>query len=361
MIIGEFYALIGIFILIFLHLIDYFILLDSLIMIQFQTSILIYIGCFNCLKKFFFENEVNNNIKIIKRKDAILYAFKGSLILLGIYISLKIFNHNFINFIFDIYFIYYNTYSISCFIKGKISYIPYLRKYNNINLLTIKKIPLIKESSIMISQLDFLLYIIGFFISIPYYISKNWKLNNLIGIILSLNSMENIFLGEFKIGIILFFSLFIYDIFFVYFTNVMSKIIIDLDIPILLKFPNKKIPVLKSDFSTIGLGDIIIPGIFISLMLRFDIIQLINKNKKLNQLRMSYLNLKYFFNSLIGYFTGIFFSISTMIIFNHAQPALLFIVPIILFIIFFTSLIFNEFTTIWNFNEITFIQNKKNI
>ena len=116
---GEFFSFFCYFLLFLFHLLDNYINFDSLMMIQIQTSLIIYIGCINSSKKFFDNN--NSEIKPMNRKDALLYAIKGSLILFGIYLSLIIFNHNYINFLFSFYFIFFDTYSISSFIKAKIN------------------------------------------------------------------------------------------------------------------------------------------------------------------------------------------------------------------------------------------------
>ena len=82
-------------------------------------------------------------------------------------------------------------------------------------------------------------------------------------------------LGEYKIGLILLSLLFFYDIFWVFFTEVMVSVAKNLDGPIKLKFPKILNPLENKDFNMIGLGDIVIPGVYITLMLRFDIVQYI--------------------------------------------------------------------------------------
>ena len=101
----------------------------------------------------------------------------------------------------------------------------------------------------------------------------------------------------------------------------------------------------------IGLGDIVIPGVYIALMLRFDIVQYIRKNGNIKNLKMNYSNFKYFFNTFIGYCIGIIVTLGVMILFNHAQPALLYLVPGVLITSTGTSIITGEFKTLWNFNE----------
>lgn len=75
---------------------------------------------------------------------------------------------------------------------------------------------------------------------------------------------------NFKTGFILLWGLFFYDIFWVYGTDVMVTVAKSLDVPIKLQFPynwNESPP----KFSMLGLGDIVIPGIFVALCLKYDI------------------------------------------------------------------------------------------
>lgn len=95
-------------------------------------------------------------------------------------------------------------------------------------------------------------------------------------------ALRNIDLDSFKVGFLLLWFLFFYDIFWVYGTDVMVTVAKKLDIPIKLLFPYLK-PEGVEAFSMLGLGDIVIPGIFISLCLKFDIDKCItNKVKKLS-------------------------------------------------------------------------------
>lgn len=69
-----------------------------------------------------------------------------------------------------------------------------------------------------------------------------------------------------------------------------------------------------NNFAMLGLGDIVIPGIFIALLLRFDY-SLARPSKT------------YFHSTLLAYFFGLTATIAVMHIFKHAQPALLYLVP----------------------------------
>jgi minor histocompatibility antigen H13 len=79
-----------------------------------------------------------------------------------------------------------------------------------------------------------------FICSIPvimFYITKHWFLNNVFGILFSIVALKTINLSSFKVGFILLWALFFYDIFWVYGTDVMVTVAKNLDIPIKLVFP----------------------------------------------------------------------------------------------------------------------------
>ena len=67
--------------------------------------------------------------------------------------------------------------------------------------------------------------------------------------------------------------------------------------------------------SMLGLGDIVIPGIFVALMLRFDC------SKGLNA------TTPYFLANLVAYELGLGATVGVMHFFDAAQPALLYLVP----------------------------------
>lgn len=83
-------------------------------------------------------------------------------------------------------------------------------------------------------------------------------------------ALRNIDLANFKVGFLLLWFLFFYDIFWVYGTDVMVTVAKNLDIPIKLLFPYLNDEGVEKH-SMLGLGDIVVPGIFVALCLKFDI------------------------------------------------------------------------------------------
>ena len=101
-------------------------------------------------------------------------------------------------------------------------------------------------------------------------------MNNILGISFCIQSIERISIGSYKIGAILLVGLFFYDIFWVFGTDVMVTVAKSLDGPIKLLFPRVLPNIaegIKGEFSLLGLGDIVIPGLFVALLLRLDAVR----------------------------------------------------------------------------------------
>ena len=83
-----------------------------------------------------------------------------------------------------------------------------------------------------------------------------------------------------------------------------------------------------------GLGDIVIPGFFLALLLRFDASRAVTKTPgafskayPMNLFRMSSFPKPYFHATLLAYVLGLAMTLYVMIVFQAAQPALLYLVP----------------------------------
>ncbi|MBV94493.1 Minor histocompatibility antigen H13, partial [Eschrichtius robustus] len=99
-------------------------------------------------------------------------------------------------------------------------------------------------------------------VGVWYLLRKHWIANNLFGLAFSLNGVELLHLNNVSTGCILLGGLFIYDIFWVFGTNVMVTVAKSFEAPIKLVFPQDLLEKgLEADnFAMLGLGDIVIPG-----------------------------------------------------------------------------------------------------
>jgi minor histocompatibility antigen H13 len=185
----------------------------------------------------------------------------------------------------------------------------------------------------------------------------------------SIFGIENLMLGEYKVGLILLSLLFFYDIFWVFYTPVMVSVAKNIEGPVKLMFPKlqsaiDKMRLEKGDdheydgkaynpreYNMIGLGDIVIPGVYVALMLRFDIYLYKKAKNDISKFGFSFKNMKYFLITFVFYNLGIIITLSSMYFFNHAQPALLYLVPCTLISSTLLSLQQKDIKLLWKFNE----------
>jgi len=201
-----------------------------------------------------------------------------------------------------------------------------------------------------VNWLDILTLLLSSLVGIAYYQTKHWALNNVFGICFSIFGIANLQMGQYSTGFILLGLLFFYDIFFVFGTDIMVTVAKSLDGPIKLIFPKNDT---FKEFSMIGLGDIVIPGIFVAFMARMDFINYLCQNaKNIDQnIKFNLRNFKFFFFTIFGYILGIAITLFIMFQFNHPQPALLYLVPGCLITSLLMGLISRNFLKMWNFDE----------
>ena len=122
--------------------------------------------------------------------------------------------------------------------------------------------------------------------------------------------------------------------------------------PIKLMFPKKLNPIVDKDYNMIGLGDIVIPGVYVALMLRIDIYLYKKVNNNVwTGIKFFSRHLKYFLVTFLGYIIGIISTLIVMYVFNHAQPALLYLVPGTLIPSTLTAVFSGEFKQLWDYDE----------
>uniref|UniRef100_A0A914YJS7 Uncharacterized protein n=1 Tax=Panagrolaimus superbus TaxID=310955 RepID=A0A914YJS7_9BILA len=176
---------------------------------------------------------------------------------------------------------------------------------------------------------------------------RHWITNNIIAVSFSIMGIEMLHVASFKAGAILLFGLFFYDIFWVFGTDVMTTVAKSIDAPILLMFPQDLLAhgwQKASKHGMLGLGDIVIPGIFIALLRRFDA-HIFEKDGSKQKSRY------YFAATMVAYTVGLFATIAIMHHFKAAQPALLYLVPACLITPLTLALIRGEFSQLWNYSE----------
>ena len=110
----------------------------------------------------------------------------------------------------------------------------------------------------------------------------------------------------------------------------------------------------KLEFSMLGLGDIVVPGLFIALALRYDLYRYHAQNPTTNYKRHMYKFPKpYFYATFSAYIAGLILTMSVMHVFKKAQPALLYLSPSCAAAALIAALVRRELPTLWGYKEIS--------
>nr|CAX69940.1 Signal peptide protease [Schistosoma japonicum] len=286
----------------------------------------IYIGSFRSTISKMSAKE--NSVELISGKDASLFPFIASAALFGIYIVFKFIPIQYINYVMKIYFSFMGVCAMSRVLSP--IFRPYMPKFiKNMRFKfefsrSLERSEgsesdwnLLDNVDFSIESKDFIGTGLGIFLGTWYFFSGHWIANNCIAVTVAILAIEFIRLNKFVNGILLLCGLFVYDIFWVFGTGIMMAVAKNLDIPIKVTFPRDFLSngLFGKQLALLGLGDIVIPGIFIAMLLRFDT-RLGRKN--------SY---TYFYSGYIAYIVAIIMTFVMMHVFKHAQPALLYLVP----------------------------------
>ena len=253
------------------------------------------------------------------KKDAAFFPLIASAALFGLFLFFKIFSKEYVNLLLTGYFFILGVITlthlasplINTLVPAAIPNIPFHLHFKSGNEDEEQDIVNYKFSSHDIVSL-----ICCSVFGAWYLWKKHWIANNLFGIAFAVSGVEMLHLNNIVTGCILLCGLFVYDIFWVFGTNVMVTVANSFEAPIKLVFPQDLLEkgFAASNFAMLGLGDIVIPGIFVALLLRFD--HSLKRNTR-----------TYFYTTLFAYLMGLFATIFVMHVFKHAQPALLYLVP----------------------------------
>ncbi|KLU83098.1 hypothetical protein MAPG_02165 [Magnaporthiopsis poae ATCC 64411] len=255
--------------------------------------------------------------------------------------------------------------------------------------------------------------ILGFFgaaiVAVCYHMTDSSDLSNLMAAGMSYGAFMLMSPTSFLIGSMVLTGLFVYDIVMVFYTPFMVTVATKIDAPIKMVFEN------QARSSLLGLGDIVLPGIFICLCLRFDLWRHYQKQityvptklttefevastdkdatdnatetRKLVEtkdlevkaefvdpqgrwgdwfwtlplrlsggastsgLRAMAFPKTYFFASMVGYAVGMLLTIAMLLVFQHGQPALLYLVPCVTGATWLTGAVRGELHDMWTYTE----------
>ena len=296
----------------------------------------------------------------LKQEDAYQFPLLGSLSLFSLYLAFKFLGKDLVNLLIGAYF---GLIGVGALTMTLVPFVAAVMPHSfNTNIMGWKKkvehklpswiLPSPLDLGLEFTATDLISFFIAAVVVAFYFNGKHWALNNVLGICFCLQGIERFSLGTYKIAAILLCGLFLYDIFWVFGTDVMVTVAKNLDGPIKILFPRSLVPNAETgrlDLSLLGLGDIVIPGFFLALLLRFDAHIADMPTRKVN-IHANFPK-PYFHSALIAYFLGLVTTLVAMIQFNAAQPALLYLVPACLGSSFACAIIRGEVKELLDYSE----------
>merc|ERR1719220_2025270 len=157
----------------------------------------------------------------------------------------------------------------------------------------------------------------------------SWILQDILGIMFSINMLKVLRLPSLRICTILLSALFFYDIFFVFITplfmsgkSVMVEVATghssDEQLPMVLRVPHLSTTPSRicyvQTYSLLGFGDILVPGLLLSYAHSYDLLAGIKYKL-------------YWVITSVAYILGLVATFISLFLMNSAQPALLYLVP----------------------------------
>ena len=239
----------------------------------------------------------------------------------------RYFSKDYINFLLTAYFLFFGASALTNTIAPVTLFLFQTRRSQHLKF----SVPYVGGVDVRWGASDVVALAASVAVCAWYAQTKHWILNNVLGLAFSVQGIALLSLGSYKNGAILLGGLFIYDVFWVFGTDVMVSVAKSFDAPIKLTFP-RNIFAEQFTFSMLGLGDIVIPGFFVALLLRFDKVR---RHKGSPFFQWSYR----------AYIAGLLTTIGVMHVFKAAQPALLYLVPFCLGASFVTGVAYGEWTT----------------
>ncbi|KAI5123997.1 hypothetical protein M0805_006407 [Coniferiporia weirii] len=286
----------------------------------------------------------------ISAADAYLFPIIGSALLFGLYIVVKFLGVAWINWFLAWYFTIAGVGSVwkcSVSVSKAVLGVERWRSFSKFKLLVSKGPSEILNFSLRTPSLVLLIpsVVPSFLYTYLPGSKKSALLTDILALSFSHNALSIMKLDTFKTGLILLSGLFLYDIWWVFGTEVMVKVATSLDAPIKILWPKSYLFSVEQGFTMLGLGDIVVPGMFVSTALRYDLSKSMHRDPKRNFAK------PYFTAAMLAYGLGLATTMTVMHTFGAAQPALLYLSPACILSFLLTALARGEFKEAWEWTD----------
>ncbi|KAI0675139.1 signal peptide peptidase-domain-containing protein [Trametes maxima] len=296
------------------------------------------------------EEEEEAESERLSSEDAYLFPVIGSAVLFGLYLIVKYFGKEWITWLLQWYFTIAGVGSVGKSLIALSRWCLGQSRWHKFDKLQLRVLKGPRELvSVSLRTPSLILIPLG---SIPSFLytfgssttRRSALLTDLLALSFSHNALSLLQLDSFKTGCVLLSGLFLYDIWWVFGTEVMVKVATSLDVPIKLLWPKSLTFATERGFTMLGLGDIVIPGMFVATALRYDY-------HRASQRQQSHVAKVYFLTTLVAYATGLITTMTVMHVFKKAQPALLYLSPACILSFVFTALARGEFADAWAWSD----------
>ncbi|KAI8141484.1 signal peptide peptidase-domain-containing protein [Fennellomyces sp. T-0311] len=280
------------------------------------------------------EDEDEGISESLSSSDAWMFPVMGSIVLFSLYMLFRYLDTEVLNYLITGYFSLMGCAAVAktgLMVTKKLVPTSFLKAHVSKYRLTLSRQGK-RLSHISFTAVHFILLGVSVLLTAYYSYTKNWVASNVFGLSFSINAIQLLSLDSFKTGMILLSGLFFYDIFWVFGTEVMVSVAKNFDAPIKVVWPRDVISYLldatktEHGFTMLGLGDIVIPGIFVALCLRYDRHISWEREPK-GEFRSTHFPKPYFTACSIAYILGLATTMFVMHVFHAAQPALLYLSP----------------------------------
>jgi len=157
-------------------------------------------------------------------------------------------------------------------------------------------------------------------IVVTWLVTRHWFPTDILAVCIAGTAIAFVRLPSLRVAFVIMTLFLLYDVFWVYISqyifkkNVMVTVaqkVVAPSLPMLIGLPR----VLDGGISMLGVGDMVLPGLFLSFLYRFD-----------RHCELPFKN-GFFLKAWIGYLVGIIGTLFAVVLMNRGQPALLFLVP----------------------------------
>jgi len=275
--------------------------------------------------------------QLLQHEDAAWFPVMGSCTLFGLFLVLKYLGTEYVKLLISAGVVFLCMFGIGSNMEHL--YAVFRKKVSQ----PLFVIPYFDEP---VTAVELVGMIIGSGMAVGFMFTKSWIINNVFGCSFCLLGIKMIGLSNWKTGAIMLVGLFFYDVFWVFGSksvfgsNVMVSVAQGIEAPIKLQFPRRMGGCGVLQHSMLGLGDIVVPGIFIAFLAKWDAVKI--ADKKAN-------GFVYLHSVMVAYFFSLVTTVGVMFVFNAAQPALLYIVPYVLITSIIVAVARGEMKELWTY------------